>query len=152
MRLLKYIIFALLPGFLYACQDHEPEYLFDESPEERLEGIVKDYAKKLMAPEEGWIGYYTSVREVGGFAVLLKFKADGNVIIKNERINFANISSREENVSWRIGVSQYPEVVFESASIFTQWHNLNFKSPSGGGMKGGEFQFFIESVLSLIHI
>lgn len=146
MRLLKYIIFALLPGFLYACQDHEPEYLFDESPEERLEGIVKDYAKKLMAPEEGWIGYYTSVREVGGFAVLLKFKADGNVIIKNERINFANISSREENVSWRIGVSQYPEVVFESASIFTQWHNLNFKSPSGGGMKGGEFQFFIESV------
>lgn len=146
MRLLKYIIFALLPGFLYACQDHEPEYLFDESPEERLEGIVKDYAKKLMAPKEGWIGYYTSVREVGGFAVLLKFKADGNVIIKNERINFANISSREENVSWRIGVSQYPEVVFESASIFTQWHNLNFKSPSGGGMKGGEFQFFIESV------
>ncbi len=146
MRLLKYIIFALLPGFLYACQDHEPEYLFDESPEERLEGIVKDYAEKLMAPEEGWIGYYTSVREVGGFAVLLKFKADGNVIIKNERINFANISSREENVSWRIGVSQYPEVVFESASIFTQWHNLNFKSPSGGGMKGGEFQFFIESV------
>lgn len=146
MRLLKYIIFALLPGFLYACQDHEPEYLFDESPEERIEGIAKDYAEKLTAPEEGWIGYYTSVREVGGFAVLLKFKSDGNVIIKNERINFANISSREENVSWRIGVSQYPEVVFESASIFTQWHGLNFKSPSGEGMKGGEFQFFIESV------
>lgn len=144
MRLFEYIL-ILAMAFMYACEDIEPDYLFDKSPEDRLEGVTDAYADILMKPENGWIGYYTSVEDVGGFTVLLKFNADGNVKIKNEEVGFANIKSEEEDVPWRVGVGQHPELVFESACIFTRWHSINFDSPIGGGMKGGEFQFVIES-------
>ena len=78
MRLFKYILIAAL-ALMYACEDLEPEYLFDQSPEDRIEGITGEYADILMKPENGWIGYYTSVEDVGGFVVLLKFDANGNV-------------------------------------------------------------------------
>ena len=144
MRLFKYILIAAL-ALMYACEDLEPEYLFDKSPEDRIEGITGEYADILMKPENGWMGYYTSVEDVGGFVVLLKFDANGNVKIKNEEVGFANLKSVEENVPYRVGVGQHPELVFESACIFTRWHSVNFDSPTGAGMRGGEFQFVIES-------
>ncbi|MFR3331620.1 MAG: DUF4302 domain-containing protein [Odoribacter splanchnicus] len=144
MRFLKYIL-IVVTAFLYACEELEPEYLFDQSPEERMSELVGEYTDILVKPEYGWIGYYTSVGEIGGFAVLLKFNTDGSVKIKNEAVGFANIESSEEDIPWRVGVGQHPELVFESACIFTRWCAINFDSPLSGGMKGGEFQFVIEA-------
>lgn len=143
MHFFKYILIAMVVG-MTACDNYESEYMFEESPEKRMEQLIQDYTELLTAPEDGWIGYYTSVRDVGGFTVLLKFGDDGNVQIKNEEVDFANIPSEEERIPWRLGVSQFPELVFESACVFTRWHGLVFDTPRGRLMKGGEFQFFVE--------
>ena len=140
------LLWAVAVSCLLACEDNEPEYLFDESPETRIAQKINEYSDVLTAPENGWIGYYTSVNNVGGFAVLLKFGEDGNVTIKNEAVGFANIAEKEETVPWRVGVTQHPELVFESACIFTEWHGIAFETASGYSMGGGEFQFVLESV------
>lgn len=142
MRLFKYVLLTVLAG-LCACQDQESEYLFDQLSEERMAQVVNNYTEALTAPEHGWIGYYTSVSNVGGFMVLLQFGEDGNVRIKNEAVDYANIASKEESVPWRVGIGQFPELVFESASIFSEWHGLRLDE--GPFLQGGEFQFFIES-------
>ena len=144
--MMKRFILFCVAACLLACEDYEPEYLFDASPEERLDQIINDYSEVLTAPENGWIGFYTSVNNIGGFAVLLKFEKDGNVTIKNEAVGFANIAEKEESVPWRVDVTQHPELVFESACIFTEWQGMTLETASGYTMGGGEFQFVLESV------
>ena len=143
----RFILFCVA-ACLLACEDYEPEYLFDASPEERLDQIINDYSEVLTAPENGWIGFYTSVNNIGGFAVLLKFEKDGNVTIKNEAVGFANIAEKH---SWvtntsnpnvapmnvRINCKELSDVITKSES-YCEVYDLTIE---------GEHEYFANGVL-----
>lgn len=137
-----FIIIAL--GILASCaEDNGPADLFKASPEERTNQLVADYKNILKQPTYGWVGYYSSNNDRGGYLLLMKFD-EGTVKIKSEALDFINQPLKEEEVTYRVGVKQQPELVFESYSIFQIWHDALI--PGQDKPEHGEFQFTFDKV------
>lgn len=143
MKIYKILTIILFFGSLLSCtSNNEPESLFDESPEARIDAVINDYKTILQAPQHGWMGYYSSNNDMGGYLLLLDFD-ESMVKIKSEALDFINRPVTEETVSYKVGVKQRPEVVFESHSTFHAWHDAMVNRQLLGG---GEFEFSFEKI------
>src|SRR6056300_1002372 len=70
---------------LIGCEkDNGVEYLYDETPVERINKATENYKSILIAPEEGWIGYYSPNNSFGAFTLLIKFDKDGNALLNSD--------------------------------------------------------------------
>ncbi len=142
IRILTLFLFALTLS-MGGCKNDSDYDVFDKSPEQRVAELKSEYIRILSAPENGWIGYYGSTNSKGGYTVLLKFDGD-RVKIKSEAIDFMNAPETEETITYRIGVKQLPELVFESHALFHRWQD--FRDPTVNMLKDGEFQFTFDSI------
>ena len=145
MKIIKIFLSLLLAvGLFVSCDnDNGPINLFDKSPEERVSQIISDYKNILTAPQHGWMGYYSSNNHMGGYLLLLDFD-ETTVRIKSEALGFINVPIKDEKITYKVGVKQFPELVFESHSIFQTWHDAVL--PGKGMLGGGEFQFLFDRI------
>lgn len=161
MKKLSYIYsLVLLLGLMSACTE-DMDYTFNDIPEDRVEKnniLNKDV---LASSEFGWITYYGPVEKYGAWPLVMKFTEEGYVNIKAYPFNTPHSSfpGNTAITSFKINTTQTTNLVFESLSIFTYWHNIKepvikadgtvAKYPNGDiqttPLKGGEFQFVILS-------
>jgi|GEM_PF-2710059 len=172
MKKLVYIFSLLSIVILAGCSD-DMEYIFDKSPDARAAEFNAQNKALLVNQENGWKGYYSSIGEIGGFKLVMKFSDDGKVRIKSERIKISgeriieratqlkeakygtvtliNIPAKDETVGYGIVTSQTSKLVFKSHCVLNDWHsakNINevyVRDTVRYPILGGEFQFTVKS-------
>ena len=85
MKKILYLI-LLLPFFsLQSCIEDEKD-IFDTSAAERIAAAMKEYRATIAAAENGWLlAYYPEKNHsIGGYNMIAKFTADGNVTLCSE--------------------------------------------------------------------
>lgn len=116
--------------------------LFEAPYEVRTAQANQKIQQVLTAPKEGWLGYYSSTR-IGGSPIVMQFDDKGKVKIKAYPISFTGFEGETSTSSYELYTTQTHNIEFEGTSIFTYWHNL--QSTNGRPLRGGEFQFSVES-------
>ncbi|MFA8434640.1 MAG: DUF4302 domain-containing protein [Marinifilaceae bacterium] len=151
MNKLLYTGLLLFVVLFSACSDDEFENVFDKSPEERVALTNQSFKDILVGSEHGWLGYYGSVENVGGWAVAMRFTDDNWVKIKSDSIGIIPLSGFTSELTYNVNTTQTTKLVFESSCIFNIWHGLKVNKPASNGgtvtvpLGGGEFQFVIKS-------
>ena len=130
-------LFIFIVGGLASCdKDSSADYIFDKSVNERFEELYTEYNTAFQAPENGWLGYYNPNGDTGAFSILLKFNADGSVIMHSDYKN----GNANDTITYSITKKQDITLTFESWSVFHaiyETNNNNF---------GGEYVFNISDV------
>lgn len=161
MKNLSYIFsLAITIGLFSACTK-DMDYTFSDIPEDRIEQNNKLNTDILTDSEFGWIAYYGPVEKYGAWPLVMKFTKEGFVNIKAYpfKTPFAVFPGNVSTTSFKINTTQTTNLVFESLSIFTYWHNLKEPVIKADGsvatypngevqtmpIKGGEFQFVIKN-------
>lgn len=154
MNKLIYTGILLVLIMFSACSEDDFENKFDKSPEARVAEVNQSNMDILVNAENGWLGYYGSVENVGAWAVAMKFNKDGWVKIKSDSIGIIPLKSFSSELTFNVNTTQTTNLVFESSCIFNIWHALKVeKQTSNGGssvapLGGGEFQFVIKNATS----
>ncbi len=123
----------MLLFFAMSCSNNDVDPLFDQTINERTDALKTEYLNVLTVPENGWIGYYSPNKNFGAYTMLLDFEEDGGVSIKSD------YQSDEDDITYRLDKTLKIELVFESASVFSDIFALNNNN------NNGEFVFNILS-------
>lgn len=119
---------------LASCEkDNSVDPIFEGSINERATQLKTEYINILSAPENGWIGYYSPNSEMGTYALLLNFDANGNVQMRSD----FNLGANDATITYRIDKTLKMELVFETHSVLHQIYEMEQNSI------GGEYVFNI---------
>ncbi len=127
---MKNIIFSLVAVLFLstACQDNNSEeYLFKDNPNARFEKLKNNYVNILTSAENGWIGYYAPNNEVGGYALLMKFDKEGNIIMASDY----NQGGNDNTSTYRIDKKLKVQLVFETHAVLHQIYETNQNGVEG---------------------
>ena len=128
----EYLVLIMAITFFISCSDDDSVApLFDNAVDERVDSQLNSYKEILVAPEFGWKIAYQPTDGLGVFNIYIKFNANGTTDISSDAKNGVN----DLPSTYRIGISQFPELVLES---FTVFHDI-FEGNDFG--LGGEFEF-----------
>lgn len=146
---MKKIIGILLLVFCYSCSGDAVKDVFDKTPEQRIHAIKEQYKEVLLKAPHGWKTYFGTSDRLGRWLILMKFDADGQVVMKCDPVDYyyQNGVTFEEPITYRVDYSQNVELVFESFSQFSAWNEFVVDSNGDGyGDKyaGPETQFIVE--------
>ncbi len=120
----KFLFFSVL---FSACTEKE-DLVFDQSPEQRLDAVLSEYKDQLTKDEGQWIAYYD------GYAIFMRFNADNTV----EFTSNYNNGKDDRTITYRVGSSQVPELIFENHSVFQEIYEEN--------MSENEFEFLFTNL------
>ncbi len=126
MKKIIYLFVATL--LLFTSCDNEQDPIFDDSPETRINNVLTKYKTTLTKDDGTWIAYYS------GSAILMKFNNDNTVEFKSTYGD----GSDDKIISYRVGISQVPELIFESHSVFQAIYEDNRAT--------GEYEFLFDKV------
>ena len=149
MKKIIYIVSLLSLVMLGGCKN-EMEELFDESPDVRAEKYNLNNKKILVDQDLGWVGYYSSIDQIGAWKIAMKFNANGEVRLKSEKINISaqfkykrfdeessvvkeysenipviDIDAKDETINYDIVTSQTSKLVFKSHCVLNEWHSAD---------------------------
>lgn len=124
MKKLLYILVTSMVLFSSCTKEDDP--IFDKSPEERLSSVLLEYKAKLTQGDGYWIAYYS------GSAILMKFNEDNTVEFKSTY----NGGKDDRTITYRVGASQVPELIFENYSVFHAIYEDNRST--------GEYEFLFD--------
>ena len=126
MKKILYLFVATL--LLFTSCDNEQDPIFDDSPETRINNVLTKYKTTLTKDDGTWIAYYSRS------AILMKFNDDNTVEFESTYGD----GSDDKTISYRIGISQVPELVFENHSVFQAIYEDNRAT--------GEYEFLFDEV------
>lgn len=130
-------LFIFIVGGLVSCdKDNGADYIFDKSVNERFGELYTEYNTALQTPENGWLGYYNPNGDTGAFSVLLKFNADGSVVMHSDWNN----GNANDTITYSITKKQDITLTFESWSVL---HDIYEEKNNNNG---GEYVFNISEV------
>ncbi|WP_282035613.1 DUF4302 domain-containing protein [Saccharicrinis aurantiacus] len=121
-----YYILGICILLISSCTD-ETEEVFKESPEVRMSGVLSEYKNILMSGDGQWLAYY------GGEAILMHFYND-SVAFKST----FNNGNDDRTITYRVGASQAPELIFETHSVFHSLYELD--------RANREYEFLFEEI------
>ncbi|WP_066318161.1 DUF4302 domain-containing protein [Aquimarina aggregata] len=133
-----YIVLFITLGFIACSSDNEVAPLFDGDIDSRVNERLQSYTNTLVSSEFGWKADYRPQDDSGVYNFYLKFNADNTV----EIVSDFNNGTDDLPTTYRIGKSQFPELVFENFSTFHRLFELE------GFRLGAEFEFLFEEVTS----
>ncbi|MBQ4821825.1 DUF4302 domain-containing protein [Aquimarina sp. MMG016] len=136
LKNIKTYILAFLAIGLVACSNDDVEPLFDTDVDTRVNTLLDGYRKTLVESEFGWKTRYQPEGTIGAYNIYLKFNEDNSVEITSDLLGGIN----DYETSYRVGIAQFPELVFENYSTF------HFLFESNGFSLGAEFEFIFEEV------
>jgi len=126
MKKIFTIFFASLVLFSSCTKEDDP--VFDKTPEERLRGTLSEYKTKLTNEDGLWITYYY------GNAILMKFSQDNTVEFQST----FNGGLDDRTITYRVGASQVPELIFENHSVFHAIYEQNLNE--------AEYEFLFDKI------
>ncbi|MHA7057634.1 DUF4302 domain-containing protein [Aquimarina sp. M1] len=128
------LLFLLLAVF--ACSDDDVQPLFEQDSDTRVNLLLESYRETLINSEFGWKTVYQPGSNFGGNNIYLNFNEDNTVDIVSDVLGGQN----DLETTFRVGISQFPELVFEN---YTTFHAL-FEAQNFS--LGAEFEFIFEEV------
>lgn len=104
---LKYIkssLLALVLGTMaIGCQNNDPDDIFGEKPNVRVEKAREVLDNTLLSSEYGWkMMYFTDDTQLGGFAHVIKFDADNKVSMVSD-FNATTVNAKESDYTLPMG-------------------------------------------------
>ncbi|WP_185937428.1 DUF4302 domain-containing protein [Chitinophaga polysaccharea] len=106
----RYLLYILLLLTFFSCGKNKDDSVFPETPDQRIEKVLKDYAAKLTAAPYGWkmkvipAGISSEVRS---YYFWMRFN-DGNRVIS--RLD----NEKPLESSYRLKALQRPELIFDT--------------------------------------
>ncbi|MDR0754758.1 MAG: DUF4302 domain-containing protein [Prevotellaceae bacterium] len=140
MKNIIYLFVASL--FLMQSCVKDEENIFDDSAAARGQKAVEEYMQLLVSAENGWyVDYYPELNhKVGGYAMYLKFTADGMVDVSCEIQT--NLPPRQTETSqFEVFMEQGPILSFRTYNKVMHY----FSEPSASDINGleGDYEFII---------
>lgn len=129
-------LFLLAVSIISCSGDNEIEPLFDQDVDSRVEETLKSYKQTLVNSEFGWKLLYQPNNSVGVYNIFLDFNEDDTV----EIVSDYDLGGQDLETTFRVGRSQFPELVIENYSVFHNLFEIN------GFSLQGEFEFIFENV------
>ena len=129
-------LFVAIVTCFITCSDDDIAPIFEDDKDTRVNTLLKAYKDTLIAAPFGWKTVYQPEPNLGGFNIYMDFEENGEVTIISDYNNGVD----DLPTTYRVGIEQFPELVFESYSVF---HSLFI---TGGFSLGAEFQFIFEEV------
>jgi hypothetical protein len=133
-----YILILISSAFIACNTDNEVSPLFDDVVNNRINSQLASYKKLLTDAEFGWKSEYRAENNGGAYSIYLKFDNNNNIQIISDYDNGNN----DLPTTYRVGISQFPELVFEN---YTMFHSLYV---ARGFELNAEFEFIFEEVTS----
>ncbi|WP_010520838.1 DUF4302 domain-containing protein [Aquimarina agarivorans] len=138
MKKINKYLFALATLFLIACaSDNDIEAVFEENTQDRVTNKLKELNTLLLSAEFGWTADYVPSDNSGVYKIHLKFNENNTVNITSDH----NSGEFDGLSSYRVGISQVPELVFDTYNTFSNitddfdgFQSVNFS-------RDAEFQF-----------
>lgn len=132
--IMKNSILIIILLMIYSCSSSDVDYIFEQSPEQRIEAEKTRYRTILTDAPDGWKVEMSSTNKLGRWMILTKFGIDGSVEIVSEGIDYASNTpvKRDEKITYRVDFIQNSELIFESLSQFSIWNELPYDSKGDG--------------------
>lgn len=105
------IMFGVLMGGMFACQDEKYENVFGEAPVERRNAYFEQLRTTLVGAENGWNMQYFPAGDSPGYNLYALFKDSGEVILGAKNIYTGNIY-QEYAGSYNLTTDNGPSLVF----------------------------------------
>jgi len=144
---MKKIIFSLITLLILQSCVQDEENVFGIPAAERMQQSVAEYSALLASSENGWFADYypEKAHSIGGYAMFLKFNANGTVVVSCE--TSTNLPAGEADTS------QYKVFAEQGAVLsFVTYNKVMhyFSEPSSADIDGraGDYEFVIMKVVS----
>ncbi len=130
---------VLLGVFLItACaSDNEIDPVFDENTQSRVLNRLSELNTLLVSSEFGWVADYVPDDNSGVYKMHIVFNEDNTADFTSDH-NFGNTDAK---TSYRVGIAQIPELVFENYSTFANITDNFDGRTSVDFSRDAEFQF-----------
>ena len=135
-RYIKFYSLLFITVVLLGCSKDEIEPLFDQDSDTRVNLLLEEYKSILTQSEFGWKTRYQPDQEVGAYNIYLNFNEDNSVEVTSDLLG--GIFDLE--TTYRVGITQFPELIFENYSTF------HYLFESNNFSLGAEFEFLFEEV------
>ena len=113
-NLLKYIWVIGVVTMIFSCtKDNDPA--FSTTQAERIDSITDKYTNALIKGDGRWIAVYDNK------IIEMVFSKDGTVSFTSN----VNGGAEDRTVTYRVGSSQVPELVFQSHTVFHALYDAN---------------------------
>lgn len=110
MRIIR-ILFVVLIGGMFACQDGKYENVFGEAPVERRNAYFEQLRTTLTGAENGWNMQYFPVENGPGYNLYASFSESGEAVLGAKTVYTGNVY-REYASSYSLTADNGPALVF----------------------------------------
>ena len=131
-------------GFLSGCI-HDQKDVFDEPAAVRMQKAIQEYSSVLTSSPNGWFAdYYPETNHsVGGYAMYMKFSADGKVGVSCE-IRTNAPAGELQTSDWEIYPEQGAVLNFSTYNPVMHYFSEPYSSQVNG--RAGDYEFVIQNV------
>ncbi|MGG9971408.1 DUF4302 domain-containing protein [Ferruginibacter sp. SUN002] len=111
----KFLLFFLTITVLLSSCKKEDDYIFDQSPDERINASIAKYNALLTGAANGWKAYITVDNGEGAtYAFYFRFNSDNRVKMVSDFDTTSAVTLQES--SFRIRQQQQPTLIFDTYS------------------------------------
>lgn len=135
-RYIKFYSLLVITVILSGCSKDEIEPLFDQDSNTRVNTLLEEYKNILTQSEFGWKTRYQPDEEVGAYNIYLDFNEDNSVEVTSDLLG----GTFDLETTYRVGITQFPELIFENYSTF------HYLFESNNFSLGAEFEFLFDEV------
>lgn len=137
-------IWIMAGMLLFAACSDEDEFVFSQSPSERIQALQTECMTTLKGAENGWKLAYAPQEEYGSFNFVFRFKD------KNRVDMISDFHPELSDYSYNLNLSESLVLTFDSKSPLHQLSDPQYGSPLHSGDKGygleADFEFIIEKI------
>jgi hypothetical protein len=140
MKKIVYLSMLVAAFVLNACK--EDNGIFSEPASIRMQNALSEYSELLASSANGWFGnYYPEAdHKLGGYAMFLKFNADGYVEVSCEIATNAP-AGEVQTSQWEMIAEQGPVLSFLSYNSVMHYFSEPYPSDVDGRM--GDYEFVV---------
>jgi hypothetical protein len=145
---MKRIIYLLITVFVVQSCVHEEENIFGISAAERMQKTIAEHKTLLASAENGWIADYYPEKNhsIGGYAMFMKFNADGTVAVSCEIETNAPAHTADTS-QYEVLAEQGPILSFATYNRVMHYFSEPLGSSDVDG-RSGDYEFVFMEVVS----
>lgn len=150
MKKIIFLLFAVA-FFTSACNKISDNYLFDQSPDERINAILSEYSDVLTGASDGWL-MWCDTKKDGGYSYWCSFNDKDRVKMLSNwdatKGGQGATSTVEKESSYRLKHMLKPSLIFDTYSYIhlTSDPATSVNGGAVGSGLGSDFEFNIDSL------
>lgn len=142
------LLYSLCIAVLFASCKKDDDYIFDRSPDERINEVLAEYQSALVNAPHGWRGMIAPSGAQGGvFSFYFKFNNENRVEMFSDFDSLSSVTPMES--SYRLKALQQPSLIFDTYSYVHVLADPDARQNGGawGVGLGSDFEFAIEGIV-----